>query len=101
MTNAIKYSPESELIQVKITGQDNNKVKVSVKDYGIGIAKSDQKNIFKRFFRIGKKDEDTYSGFGIGLFLAREIIDRHNGEILINSELGEGAEFSFILDIAE
>ncbi|MGY5846489.1 PAS domain S-box protein [Salegentibacter sp. HM20] len=101
VTNAIKYSPESELIQVKITGQDNNKVKVSVKDYGIGIAKSDQKNIFKRFFRIGKKDEDTYSGFGIGLFLAREIIDRHNGEILINSELGEGAEFSFILDIAE
>jgi PAS domain S-box-containing protein len=101
VTNAIKYSPESEQIQVSIIQHEKNKVKVSVKDYGIGIAKSDQKNIFKRFFRIGKKDDDTYSGFGIGLFLAREIIDRHNGEILINSELGQGAEFSFILDIAE
>lgn len=101
VTNAIKYSPECENIQVSVKKYRKNRVQVGVKDFGIGIAKSDQKKIFKRFFRISKKDEDTYSGFGIGLFLAKEIIERHNGEIKINSELGKGAEFSFILDIAK
>ncbi|HEY9184759.1 MAG TPA: PAS domain S-box protein [Salegentibacter sp.] len=101
VTNGIKYSPHSDFIKISTHKAEKERIKVSVQDYGIGIAKSDQKNIFKRFFRIGKKDEDTYSGFGIGLFLAKEIIDRHNGEIKIKSAPGKGSEFSFFLDTAE
>lgn len=101
ITNAIKYSPDNNHIRLSVKGDSKNRVKVSVKDKGIGISRTDQKNIFKRFFRIDKKEEDTYSGFGIGLFLAKEIIDRHKGEIKISSELGKGAEFSFLLDIED
>ena len=78
-----------------------NKVAVSVKDSGIGIDKENQKKIFKRFYRIDFKNEDTYSGFGIGLYLANEIMKRHNGKIGVESTKGEGSVFTFTLDIAK
>ncbi|WP_051935837.1 PAS domain S-box protein [Salegentibacter sp. Hel_I_6] len=96
--NAIKYSPGSQEINVKIEQVSTDKVKVSVKDFGIGIGEENHKKIFKRFYRVGVKSEETYSGFGIGLYLANEIIERHNGEIQLKSKLGEGSEFSFILN---
>ena len=99
--NAIKYSPGSQEINVKISREDKDKVRVSVKDFGIGIGQENHKKIFKRFYRVGVKSEETYSGFGIGLYLANEIIERHNGEIQLNSELGKGSEFSFILNATQ
>ncbi len=100
ITNAIKYSPESQEVQVIVSEVPGGKVKVSIHDSGIGIDKADHLNIFKRFFRISEEDEDTYSGFGIGLYLANEIIERHNGVLKVNSEKGKGSEFSFMLDAA-
>ncbi|MBZ9728272.1 PAS domain-containing sensor histidine kinase [Salegentibacter sp. JZCK2] len=99
--NAIKYSPGSQEINVRISKESDCEVKVSVKDFGIGIGKENHKKIFKRFYRVGVKGEETYSGFGIGLYLANEIIERHNGEIKLKSKLGEGSEFSFILNAAQ
>lgn len=99
ITNAIKYSPESQKVEITVEEFAEKKVKVRVKDYGIGIDKKYHSNIFKRFYRIDGKNEDTYSGFGIGLFLANEIIQRHNGSIDVTSEKGKGSEFSFILDV--
>ncbi|WP_289024372.1 PAS domain S-box protein [uncultured Salegentibacter sp.] len=96
--NAIKYSPGSQNIILKITGEGKDKVRVSVKDFGIGIGEENYKKIFRRFYRVEVKREETYSGFGIGLYLANEIIERHNGEIQLKSKLGEGSEFSFILN---
>ncbi|MGB7785138.1 MAG: PAS domain-containing protein [Salinimicrobium sp.] len=101
VTNAIKYSPESQLIRVSVEKSAENEVAVRVKDEGIGIAEKDQRNIFKRFFRIGGENEETYSGFGIGLYLAKEIIQRHKGRIEVKSEKGEGSEFTFFLAIAQ
>ncbi|GHA50021.1 hypothetical protein GCM10007103_33530 [Salinimicrobium marinum] len=100
ITNAIKYSPESQEILIKIQKARNNKVSVSVKDHGIGIDRKNHKNIFKRFYRIGGKSEETYSGFGIGLYLANEIIQRHKGHIAVKSKKGKGSDFSFILSVA-
>lgn len=100
ITNAIKYSPESKDIMIRIRKHKNKQVSVSVKDQGIGIEKRNHKNIFKRFYRIGGKDEDTYSGFGIGLYLAQEIIERHNGSITVKSKKGKGSDFCFILSVA-
>ena len=100
VTNAIKYSPESRLIRVNVEKGPANEVAIRVKDEGIGIDQKDQNNIFKRFFRIGGENEETYSGFGIGLYLAKEIIQRHKGRIEVKSEKGKGSEFTFFLAVA-
>jgi PAS domain S-box-containing protein len=97
ITNAIKYSPESNHVEVIVTRTEKDEVAVKVRDRGIGIEKKFQKNIFKRFYRIGVESEETYSGFGIGLYLANEIMQRHNGRIEVKSEVGKGSEFSLVL----
>lgn len=98
ITNAIKYSPESQHIEVRIKDKGDDQVEVSITDHGIGIDKINHKKIFKRFYRIGVQSEETYSGFGIGLYLANEIIQRHNGYINVKSKKGEGSVFSFVLN---
>lgn len=100
ITNAIKYSPNSHHVEIRVQKVKKNEVSVSVKDWGIGIEKRNHKNIFKRFYRIGGKKEETYSGFGIGLYLANEIINRHQGAITVKSKKGAGSEFSFTLAVA-
>lgn len=100
ITNAIKYSPNNQKIVVSVTKATDNQVAVSVRDQGIGIESKNHKKIFKRFYRIGGKSEETYSGFGIGLYLANEVIQRHNGTISLDSNVGEGSNFTFTLSIA-
>ncbi|MBC7868345.1 MAG: PAS domain S-box protein [Gloeobacteraceae cyanobacterium ES-bin-316] len=99
ITNAIKYSPDKNSIEVSIQKLDKNSVKVSVQDFGIGIAKTDQKRIFERFYRVSGDNEDHFSGFGIGLFIANQIIERHQGTISVESEIGKGAFFAFTLPL--
>ena len=72
---------------------------VLVKDQGIGINKKSQEKIFERFYRVEGKNEETYPGFGIGLFISSEIIRRHNGEIGVKSLPGKGSQFHFSLPI--
>lgn len=100
VNNAIKYSPESREVKVIIHRKEEDRVTVSVLDWGIGIDEENHNQIFKRFFRISEEKEDTYSGFGIGLYLANEIIGRHNGTLEVKSEKGKGSEFSFTLNVA-
>jgi two-component system CheB/CheR fusion protein len=100
VANAIKYSPDFGPIEVRIDIIQNNQVAVSVKDQGIGIEETEHKKIFDRFYRVDGKSEQTFPGFGIGLFIANEIIERHNGFIKIESEKGKGSTFTFILPIA-
>ncbi|MDT0686028.1 PAS domain S-box protein [Autumnicola psychrophila] len=97
VTNAVKYSPFNPEIEVKINKVRDNKVSVSVTDFGIGIRKENQKKIFKRFYRVDGNNEETYSGFGIGLYLANEIIQRHSGSLKVKSEMDEGSVFTFTL----
>jgi PAS domain S-box-containing protein len=98
ITNAIKYSPGSKKVAVDIFKKDGS-VGVSVEDSGIGISKKDQERIFERFYRVEGKNEKTFPGFGIGLFIASEIINRHNGTIGVKSEPGEGSTFYFLLPL--
>ena len=100
VTNAIKYSPENQDIEVKIEKAGKSKVAVNVIDSGIGIDRENQRKIFKRFYRIDFKNDDTYSGFGIGLYLANEIMRRHNGKLSVKSEKGKGSIFTFTLEVA-
>ncbi|APU70025.1 MAG: ATP-binding protein [Christiangramia sp.] len=99
LTNAIKYSPENKHIDIRIFKRDKNSVGVKIKDHGLGISRKDRQHIFRRFFRVEGKNQDTYSGFGIGLYLSNEIIERHNGKIFVKSKVGEGSEFIFTLPL--
>ena len=99
VSNAIKYSPNADKIDVKIHQSKPGSVSVSVIDYGIGIDKNEYKNIFDRFYRVEGKNEDTYPGFGIGLFLSRDVIQKHGGDIAVNSEKGKGSVFTFTLPL--
>ncbi len=100
LTNAIKYSPHSKKIYVKASKIDG-KVTVSVQDFGIGISKKNQQKIFDRFYREDGNRERTYPGLGIGLYIASEIVKRHNGTIGVESVKGKGSTFFFTLPIAD
>ena len=100
INNAIKYSTDNNQINVNIYQPENNLIAVSVKDYGIGINKMDQLKIFERFFRAGGMSEHTYAGFGIGLYIVHEIMERHQGFISVDSEEGKGSTFTFTLPLA-
>jgi signal transduction histidine kinase len=97
LTNAIKYSPNSDKVEVWVRQSEKDRVSVSVKDFGIGIEEKDHEKIFERFYRAGGKEEQTFPGFGMGLFIAKEIIQRHDGIIGLVSQKGKGSIFTFTL----
>lgn len=99
ITNAIKYSPNDKNIIVRVYKKDEATGAVSVKDKGIGINKKDHEHVFKRFYRVSGTNEKTYSGFGIGLYLAKEIIERHHGHVALKSKMDKGSEFTFTLPL--
>lgn len=99
LTNAIKYSPDNKTILVA-AGVESNMAWVSVKDHGIGIDHDNLKNIFEKFYRVTGKNEDTFPGFGIGLFLVNEIVKRHGGHVDVNSQPGKGSCFTIYLPVA-
>lgn len=96
LSNAVKYAPNNGTIEVN-SGIVDGKVQVSVKDYGMGIEKQDLERLFERYYRV--ENNHTISGFGIGLYLSAEIIDRHKGKIWVESELGKGSTFYFSLPL--
>jgi len=99
LTNAIKYSPDNNKIDVSIHKTASGHVAFIVKDYGIGIDKEEQEKIFERFYRAKGKEEQTYPGFGIGLFIAKEFVEKHGGKVWVESEKGKGSVFTFTLPI--
>lgn len=98
LSNAIKYAPvASEII---ITSQvAEGSVVIAVRDFGIGIPKEYAKKVFERFFRGTGTDESTYPGMGIGLNFCKEIIERHGGNIWVESEPGKGSTFALSLPL--
>ena len=98
LTNAIKYSNNQEEIIVEVFRR-NEKAICSVKDSGIGIAKDQQDKIFEKFYRAAGENLHTYPGLGLGLYLSKEIIEKHNEKMWVESEEGKGAIFYFSLPI--
>ena len=98
LTNAIKYSPERDRVDVNVSLGDNEVI-IGIQDYGIGILPEEQSKIFNRFYRVEGRNEQTFSGFGIGLYVAAEIIKRHNGSVWVVSEKDKGAAFYFSLPL--
>jgi PAS domain S-box-containing protein len=95
VNNAMKYAHDTREIKISVA-QLSDVVKISVTDYGPGIAKEMMPFLFDRFYRAGTSS-GQYSGLGLGLYIAAEIIKRHEGEIGVDSELGQGSTFWFTL----
>lgn len=98
LTNAIKYSPTAGRIIVSMAIAEENVV-VSVQDYGIGIPEDKQERIFQRFYQVNEPAGKTSPGLGIGLYIAKQIIERHHGRLWVQSRKGEGSIFSFSLPL--
>jgi two-component system CheB/CheR fusion protein len=98
VNNAIKYSPRGSYIILECEANDGSVI-VSVTDEGIGIKPRDQEKIFQRFYRAEEDGGRNISGFGIGLYLSSEIIQRHKGKIWVKSVESEGSTFYFSLPI--
>lgn len=98
LSNAIKYSSKDSIITITAKTYENE-IHVSVSDMGVGIKPKDQEKLFQRFYRVDNDEIKNISGFGIGLYLASEIIQRHKGKIWVDSEENKGSTFSFSLPI--
>lgn len=96
ISNAVKYSPKGKLIDVACD-LAGNEVIVSVKDEGIGIKPEDLVRIFDRYYRVETDHTRNISGFGIGLYLSSEIVERHGGKMWAESKSGVGSTFYFSL----
>ena len=93
MSNAMRYTDADGWVKVSVK-QDRSDVLISVEDTGIGIAKEDIPQTFSRFWRSDVSRERVSGGLGVGLSLTKEIVDRHNGTIIVESELGKGTVFT-------
>ena len=98
LSNAIKYTPEYGKIEITIQ-VDKQSLYVKIKDQGVGIPKEDQPKIFSKFFRAANVVKLETDGTGLGLFLVKNIIAKHNGKIGLTSEEGRGTEVAFSIPI--
>jgi signal transduction histidine kinase len=96
LTNAIKYSPKGGII--KVSGRVlPSRIIITVSDQGIGIAPAEQARVFDAFYRVDDAPTRRTQGTGLGLYLAKAVVEAHGGQIWVESEPGHGAVFSFSL----
>ena len=94
LDNAIKFSNEDSLIEIDV--QVHNNITVAIADHGVGIAQEELPHIFEKFYK--SKLRQNAQGSGLGLVIAKQIAIKHDGEILVESEVGKGTIFQFIFD---
>lgn len=87
--NAVKYSPKSSIIEIKLVNK-NNFFQLIVKDCGIGIAESNRKSIFQKFYREQQELSRKTKGTGLGLFIVKFFVDQHNGKIVVENNTPKG-----------
>lgn len=98
ISNASKYTPEEGSLFVSLV-KENDKAILSVKDHGVGIAENDIPKLFAKFSRIPNKLSTKVGGSGLGLYIAKQIVEKHNGTIKVESKLDEGTTFTIELDV--
>lgn len=96
ISNAVKYSNHKKEIIIKLEKNKEYAI-IKVQDFGAGIPKDHQSKIFNRFYQVTTKKSKTFPGLGLGLYISSEIIKGHNGKILVESKVGKGSTFQFLL----
>ncbi|SEA64107.1 HAMP domain-containing sensor histidine kinase [Pedobacter hartonius] len=99
LSNALRYSPDKSAVQISII-EKNKAIEFSVRDYGKGIDEQYQKKLFDRYFQV-PTDGNNKSGSGLGLAISKDFIEAENGKIWVESEIGTGSRFCFLLPVAE
>lgn len=100
LSNATKYSAEGKMITFRASRQ-KNQATICVADQGIGIPEAQQKNIFSKFFRASNASLQNSNGTGLGLYIAREVVRAHDGELWFESKEGRGSTFCFSLPLGQ
>jgi two-component system, OmpR family, sensor histidine kinase ArlS len=100
LDNAVKYSQQAKQVTILIK-EEKRFVTIAVKDYGIGIPKAELEKVFLRFYRVDKARSREKGGVGLGLAIAKEIIDKYDGQITIDSEVGKGTTVELAIPKAE
>ena len=96
ISNAFKYSKGCPNPELTISYEENNAI-ISIKDFGIGIPEDEMEKVFHSFYRAS--NTVTYQGSGLGLSVAKQFMELHNGKIFLFSKLGEGTEVQLILPL--
>ena len=97
--NSAKFTPESGTLRIEAAREDNC-CRVSVIDNGIGVREGNQKSIFEPFYQVDRPLNNGLGGTGLGLTIARQIVEEHGGRIWVGSEYGKGSRFNFTLPLA-
>jgi signal transduction histidine kinase len=98
LDNAVKYTPEGGAISMVLKRQNGN-ARITVRDTGIGIAPDQQARVFDRFYRVDKARSRAHGGAGLGLSIARWIVEAHAGVIYVESATGKGSCFNVELPL--
>jgi two-component system sensor histidine kinase BaeS len=100
LTNALRHTPEGGQITVSARRTPDGLVAISVEDTGAGIAPEDLPHIFERFYRADSSRSRATGGSGLGLTIARRLVETHGGQIGVESTVGQGSRFTFTLPVA-
>jgi signal transduction histidine kinase len=95
--NAIKYSGPCETVAVKLFSKEG-RVCLQVADHGIGIAEEEKSRIFDRFYRVGSEDTRNTKGTGLGLYIVKEVLDKHQASIKVKDNRPAGSIFEVVFD---
>ena len=98
LNNAVKFSLGGGVVEI-VVDHNPSYVWVSVKDQGIGIPEENHENIFKRFWRTEEHQGHLFGGVGLGLPIARQVIEQHEGSIQVQSKMGQGSIFTVRLKL--
>jgi signal transduction histidine kinase len=100
LENAYKFSPESPNISMQVFPTDKHEVAIAISDKGVGIPEAEFENIFEPFYRLEREGTThLFPGLGVGLTIARFIVERHNGRIHLRSQPGQGSTFTLYLPL--
>jgi signal transduction histidine kinase len=99
--NALKFSKKQQTPVEVHAHRCENGVRIVVKDQGIGIAEDKLKNIFEAFYQVDSSSTRIYGGIGVGLSIVRLILEKHHVEITVESKLGQGSSFAFVIPEAD
>ncbi len=94
--NALKYSPQANKVNIEVI-PSQERITITIRDYGVGIAEKHHKKIFERFYRASTKKEAGIAGLGMGLHIAYEIVQHYGGDITLASAEGQGSTFMVTL----
>ena len=100
LDNAVKYSKGAKEIGLRLDERDGSAT-ITVKDFGIGVAREEQERIFEKFYRVGTGMVHDVKGAGLGLSIVKHIVEAHHGKITVESEPGRGSAFTIHLPMNE